>query len=238
MQKEINGRTLDIQVREDLIVSGINVDIAIVEEIFTENVYQVGEDDIKDKIVLDLGANIGAFSLYAAALGAKKVYAFEPNPNNYAVLLNNIAINGFEEIIYPIKKAVSDSEKVQMIGEGGCSREEMTGFLVGSDAVIDEKAKYGERIEAEAMNLKDIITMIIRMHPGIGVLKSDIEWSEYYSFSTIDKEMMDWIDYLTMEFHGTGQRVFGIMFANLTQSFNLHTFGSFDRGGMLYGRRY
>lgn len=39
-------------------------------------------------VVLDVGANIGAFSVYAAKKGCQ-VYAFEPDAENYEVLLEN-----------------------------------------------------------------------------------------------------------------------------------------------------
>ena len=53
-------------------------DAVVVREIWCENVYEVFDGDLSDTgIVVDLGANIGAFTLYAAALGAKKVIAVE-----------------------------------------------------------------------------------------------------------------------------------------------------------------
>ena len=45
----------------------------------------------EQSIVLDIGAHIGALSLYAARRGASKVYAFEPNREAYDVLCRNIA---------------------------------------------------------------------------------------------------------------------------------------------------
>ncbi|KAI9018426.1 S-adenosyl-L-methionine-dependent methyltransferase [Hyaloraphidium curvatum] len=43
--------------------------------------------------VLDVGANIGIFSLFAASQGAQRIYAFEPNPRNVAKLRQSIAAN-------------------------------------------------------------------------------------------------------------------------------------------------
>lgn len=49
-------------------------------------------------IVVDVGANIGYYSLLLASIVGSKgfVYAFEPHPENYAILLLNIAQNNYE----------------------------------------------------------------------------------------------------------------------------------------------
>jgi len=46
--------------------------------------------DIKDKIVFDIGANIGAFTVWASKRGAKLVCAFEPEPYNFEMLQLNV----------------------------------------------------------------------------------------------------------------------------------------------------
>lgn len=46
----------------------------------------------KNTIALDIGANIGYFTLILAKL-CTHVYAFEPDPANYRILTDNIIIN-------------------------------------------------------------------------------------------------------------------------------------------------
>ena len=60
-------------------------------------------------IVVDIGANIGYFTLLAARLlgGKGRVYAFEPEPANYALLVKNIQANAFTNVV-PVQMAVSD----------------------------------------------------------------------------------------------------------------------------------
>ncbi len=50
--------------------------------------------------VLDLGANIGYYTLLMArATGPEgRVWAFEPDPDNYALLTANVALNGFSHV--------------------------------------------------------------------------------------------------------------------------------------------
>ena len=59
---------------------------------------------------LDIGANIGIYSLYAARKGLK-VIAVEPDALNYAMLNLNIRVNNFGKIIMPYCIAIHDKEK-------------------------------------------------------------------------------------------------------------------------------
>lgn len=60
-------------------------------------------------IVLDIGANIGYYTLIFAKLVGEngKVYAFEPDPTNYSLLKKNIKINGYKNVVL-LQKAVSN----------------------------------------------------------------------------------------------------------------------------------
>lgn len=60
-------------------------------------------------VFIDVGANIGYFSLIAAKLvgDSGKVFAFEPDENNFFLLQKNINANRYKNII-AVKKAVSD----------------------------------------------------------------------------------------------------------------------------------
>jgi len=60
-------------------------------------------------VVLDIGANVGYFSLIAARQAgvSGRVYSFEPGPDNFELLVRNIELNKFANIV-PVPKAVSD----------------------------------------------------------------------------------------------------------------------------------
>lgn len=59
--------------------------------------------------IVDIGAHWGYYTLLAARLVGQRgrVFAFEPEPYNYGLLLRNIRANGCENVI-AIRKAVSD----------------------------------------------------------------------------------------------------------------------------------
>lgn len=60
--------------------------------------------------VLDIGANIGYYTLLFARLVGEhgRIYAFEPNPDNFALLAKNVEANGYKNVVL-IPKAVSDA---------------------------------------------------------------------------------------------------------------------------------
>lgn len=60
--------------------------------------------------IVDIGANVGYYTLIAAELVANegKVYAFEPDPTNYELLNRNVELNGYQNV-ETVQRAVSDS---------------------------------------------------------------------------------------------------------------------------------
>lgn len=63
--------------------------------------------------VVDAGAHIGYYTLLAAKSIGKngKVYAFEPDPEYFALLNKNIKVNNVSAIVEPFRLAVGDTEK-------------------------------------------------------------------------------------------------------------------------------
>lgn len=62
-------------------------------------------------VFVDVGANIGYFSVLAASVvGAQgAVFAFEPDPDNYRLLRANAELNGLEHCITAVEAALSDT---------------------------------------------------------------------------------------------------------------------------------
>lgn len=68
-------------------------------------------------LVVNVGANVGYYALPARQAG-RRVIAFEPDPANYAVLVRNLAANGWEDVeAYPL--ALTDrSGLIRLYGWG------------------------------------------------------------------------------------------------------------------------
>jgi len=60
---------------------------------------------------LDIGANIGIYSLYAAKLSNRCIYAFEPLPQNIFNLIQNINSNNLQSNIKIIQNPLTDFTK-------------------------------------------------------------------------------------------------------------------------------
>lgn len=65
----------------------------------------------KGDVVIDIGANIGYYTLIFAKLvgDTGKVFAFEPDPTNFELLRKNIEVNGYKNVTLK-QKALSDKE--------------------------------------------------------------------------------------------------------------------------------
>lgn len=68
-------------------------------------------------VLWDVGANIGGYSLIAAAAGASRVVAVEPAAANFAALCDNISLNRFESVIVPLPVVLADRTALLALDE-------------------------------------------------------------------------------------------------------------------------
>lgn len=66
-----------------------------------------GEPKGDEKIIIDLGANVGLYTIYAAKRTRGKVIAVEPEPINFELLRKNVELNKLNNVIL-INQAVGD----------------------------------------------------------------------------------------------------------------------------------
>lgn len=65
------------------------------------------------QVFIDVGANVGIYSVIAAQLvgSSGKVFSFEPHAANFISLLENIVLNGLEKICMPLSIALSNEKR-------------------------------------------------------------------------------------------------------------------------------
>jgi len=66
-------------------------------------------------VYLDVGANVGMYAVYAGVLRKARVYAFEPEAQNYAVLCSNLVLNGLNSRALAWCAALSDAPSFDRI---------------------------------------------------------------------------------------------------------------------------
>lgn len=119
---KLGRRTASKEVMLDLTHLKLCVDVARVElisywEIWYERCYDAIAMD-RPRCVVDVGANIGAFSLYHAMVKhAELVIAFEPSPQVFSRLAKNVEINGSKNVRV-VNAAVGDKQGVLSFSEG------------------------------------------------------------------------------------------------------------------------
>ncbi len=65
-------------------------------------------DEIRpDDVLWDIGANVGMYAIYAAKFRRCQVYAFEPEAQNNATLISNIALNGVGDACVAVNMPLS-----------------------------------------------------------------------------------------------------------------------------------
>lgn len=93
-----------------------------------ETVAWIEKESVQGGVFYDVGANVGAYSLIAAACGLE-VCAFEPAPQNYAALHENISLNNFDERITAIPIVLGAENMLHMFSFSDYSRGATEGFF-------------------------------------------------------------------------------------------------------------
>lgn len=202
-------------------------DAVVVREIWCENVYEVFDGDLSDTgIVVDIGANIGSFSLYGAKLGAKKVIAVEPEPHNLELLRKNIDDN---------KQHVPDCDFV--IDEHGVAGRK--GLALITDAHGDSRVV--ENGDEEANNASSIRLITIadlwKAHnlEFVDVLKIDIEGLEGEVILDAPTALLNLCRYITIEYDRRASDL-GAIINKLIETHQVKVVGK--AGGMIFAKRY
>ena len=67
----------------------------------------------KNSFLMDVGANIGLYSIYAAKKNIKGVLSIEPESQNFAILNKNIYLNNLSNKITTLNIGFSDKNGIE-----------------------------------------------------------------------------------------------------------------------------
>jgi FkbM family methyltransferase len=124
-------------------------------------------------VVVDVGAHIGYFTLLFAKLVGEEglVIAFEPLEETFAVLVENVALNGYRNVCLE-KKAVSESSGVVLL-----YRDEWMAFPAASHVIPNTRSRLlaypvstlclDEYVEAKGIKRVDFVKMDVEGAEGL-----------------------------------------------------------------------
>ncbi|WP_338699191.1 MULTISPECIES: FkbM family methyltransferase [unclassified Bradyrhizobium] len=206
------------------------------DEIFVQEVYAAYDLRVPaDGIVLDVGANIGMFSLYALQkFPGIRIYCFEPAPHCLERLRINTAPFGEAVRIFPT--ALGDTEgEVEFsyyphysIISGMFANEQQDLMVLRAGAATQYRERYGTRPSERELDLlvgsklkgkqtfRCPITTLSRIMAAEGIghvslAKIDVERAENAILAGIDDADWPKIDQLVVEVHDQGNREHELM---------------------------
>jgi len=121
----------------------------------------------KGDTVLDIGANIGYYALIFAKLVGEegKIFAFEPDPDNFALLKKNVEINGYRNVILVPKAVTNKTGKIRLY---------LSDYNKGDHRIYDSHDGRNST-EIEAIRLDDYFK---NYNGRIDFIKMDIQGAE------------------------------------------------------------
>jgi FkbM family methyltransferase len=126
-------------------------------------IYMLKSNDV----VWDVGASIGLYSIHSAYV-AESVYAFEPDPDTYKRLNENIKLNNLERKVSGLSLGLGKRTGVIQLSTDG---------LEGKAPAFNAKSRHCGLISVNVSTIDDIL--ISRNLEPPSVVKIDIEGAEY-----------------------------------------------------------
>jgi FkbM family methyltransferase len=211
-------------------------DALVWNEVWRLPTYDLTDDAVRGRPVIDLGANVGAFSVWAALAGASDVIAVEPVEANRVALEGNLAAN-----------LVADRVTV-LDGAAWTESGWLTATVVeaGASSYVRETATEGT---VRTWSLDDLLLATSAERSWTrAVVKLDIEGAEGRVIAGLTR--WDLVERIVMEFHGAGINPaagqaldltverFGQMVATMASHGRVEVNGRPEVGGLLTWRRY
>lgn len=167
-------------------------DESVWTEIFKLREYRQAEEVIKnsDKVILDIGAHAGFFTLYCRALNTKtRIICVEPEPKNVKFLNEHLKINKIQNTEVEPSALAEKTDKRELF----VSPDSSFHFL------LTEGEKTDSKITVDCLSLKDLCKKY--RIDSIDIIKMDIEGGEYELLKCWTEEEWAMIDNIIMEYH-------------------------------------
>ena len=186
MQKKaiINGKSIQLTLRSD-------ADESVFNEVLIDRDYRILDEAIqKAKTIIDVGAHIGAFSIYAATINPNaQITAYEPELSNFKALKENLKLNHTANIT-PKNLAVAGKQGQRT-------------FYISEDSHNHSLTQDLPNQASETSIQTTTLTQIIQKHGHIDLLKIDCEGAEFEIFAEAGSthEALVQIALIHLEYH-------------------------------------
>lgn len=182
--------TLNARDNYKITIRNQSIDRHIIAEIIFRDFYRLHDlDNSKIRTIIDVGAHIGVFSIYAASLFPEaNIYAFEPENNNFARLKNNILQNNFNIMGFDYGLG-SDNKEVELY----LSTQNESGHSIYN---------FGASRPTQQIEIRTIESAWLEN--GISqcdLLKLDCEGAEYDIIYSLNEDMLSKISTIVGEIH-------------------------------------
>jgi FkbM family methyltransferase len=170
------------------------MDVWIVKETCLDRDYERGGVALRDGwVVLDIGAGLGDFSVHASRrFPHSVVYAFEPFPESFALLQQNLALNGVQNVrAFPCAVTGGRTDGIRLYTGG-------TEAVQHSTAAVDRRG--GVAAIATASTTLD---QIFEDHQltRCDFLKIDCEGAEFDILFRASERTLASVRYVALEYH-------------------------------------
>lgn len=146
----------------------------------------------KGDVVVDIGANHGIYTAFAAFSEAGKIIAYEPDEDNYNYAQVLVKLNNFLQVDI-LRKAISGTTGVIRFYKAERStRHTITGVDVVSNAPL---SNYEEVL---SLSLNDALQEL----KHVDLVKMDCEGAEYEIIFNADISTLQKVDKFVVEYHG------------------------------------
>jgi FkbM family methyltransferase len=141
--------------------------------------------------VVDIGANVGAYSVYAARRTRSRVLAVEPDPENARYLERNLLTNDCRQVqVLECAVADADGKLPLFVGTSGVTHQLRTNY---------SSQDSGEFVEVPVMTMRTL--MDEHRLDRIDLLKMDCEGAEGLILPAAPKSYLGRVQRIAMEFH-------------------------------------
>jgi FkbM family methyltransferase len=193
-----NAKTNRLQFRNGIVLQGQEPNILewLFREVWVDRAYSPPGFEIQPgDTVIDLGANIGAFTMFAATRAPDVlVYSFEPFASNVAWLRRNVEDSGLSNVaVFQLAVAGSSGQRPFFIEPGNC----MFHSFFCNEAVDGSKRRH-EMVECTTLDEIFKVHRIKCCH----MLKIDCEGAELEILENSSPETLRRIRKIVGEYHG------------------------------------